>query len=218
MLKSICCFLTLITLFLPNYSVANLITNGDFNANSQQWHTSGNVSINNNIAYIATNQGYTPLNSSVISQGDDGTFSFANAISLTNDINWLIFDVKIDIFEDLLETNTSPFSDLLNINLYNELDPTGTTDLLFSSEQDLILTSHWSTLQLNVSALAGQNIALSFELFDENNHSDSIIQLDNVKFSTSPHSTPVPEPTTFFLLSLVIVVMINPKYKTNTIK
>ncbi|MBA6328245.1 PEP-CTERM sorting domain-containing protein [Colwellia sp. MB02u-6] len=211
MSKPIKSLLILITLFLSNNSIASLITNGDFQDNLQQWYSSGNVSATDNRALLTTDIGYFQSNISILAQGDDGTFSFTNSILLTTDIKWLIFDAKIDIFDDLLESDLSSFSEILRINLYDELDFTGASDLLFSSGSDFLVTNNWQTYQLDISALVGRSIALSFELLDENNKKDSIFQLDNIAFSANAISTPVPEPSTFILFTIATIFLRNCK-------
>jgi hypothetical protein len=206
MLKSIKYVLLSTVIFLSNNSIANLITNGDFQNNINGWYTSGGVNVVNDTVVLKTDIGYSPLNTSILAQGDDGTFSFLEPIILTNDIKWLTFDVKVKAFDDFLESGLSTFNDVLRINFYDELDFTGASDLLFSSDNYSFLNEQWQTVQLNVGSLSGHSIALSFELFDENNKLDSIFQLDNIAFTNGIISTPVSEPTTFILLFITIVL------------
>ena len=157
--------------------------------------------------------GSSTFNTAILAQGDDGAFSFLDPILLTNDIKWLTFDVKAEFFDDLYESGLSTFSDALRINLYDELDFTGASDLLFSSDNDFLVSNQWQVIQLDVSALAGRSIALSFELFDENNKLDAIFQLDNIAFSANAVSTPVPEPPTFILFTIAAIFLRNYKRK-----
>jgi hypothetical protein len=211
MLKTVKYLLLFTIFFLSNTTIASLIANGDFQDNLQQWYTSGNVSAVNNNAKLTTDTGYSPYNAAVLTQGDDGTFSFIKPILLTNEIKWFTFDMKVEFFDDFLESGLSSFSDVLRVNLYDELDFSGVSDLLFYSENDFLVTNNWQTFQLDVSLLAGRSIALSFELFDKNNQLDSIFALDNIAFSSHVNSTPVPEPSTFILLTISVILLRNCK-------
>lgn len=207
MLKAVKYLFLFTTFFLSNNTIAGLIANGDFQDNLQQWNVSGNVSAIDNSARLATGVGYSPLEDTHLMQGDDGTFSFFDPILLTNDIKWLTFDVKAEFFDDFLESGLSAFSDILRINLYDELDFTGASDLLFSSGSDFLVSNQWQTFQLDVSALEGRSIALSFDLLDENNKRDAIFQLDNIAFSANAVITPVPEPSTFILFTIAAIFL-----------
>jgi len=212
MLKAVKYLLLFTTFFLSNNTIAGLIANGDFQDGLQQWYSSGNISVIDNSAQLATNVGYSPFDDVTLIQGDDGTFSFFDPILLTNDIKWLTFDIKAEFFDDLLESGLSTFSDVLRINLYDELDFTGASDLLFSSGSDFLVSNQWQIIQLDVSDLAGRSIALSFDLLDENNKRDAIFQLDNIAFSANAVSTPVPEPSTFILFTIAAIFLRNCKH------
>ena len=211
MLKPIKYLLIFTILLLSNNSIASLITNGEFQNNINGWHTSGNVSVVSDNVVLKTDVGYSPFNTSILAQGDDGTFSFLEPITLTSDIKWLTFDIKVNVFDDFFESGLSTFDDVLRINLYDELDFSGASDLLFSSDNYSFLNTEWQTLQLDVGTLSGRSIALSFELFDENNQLDSIFELDNISFLGTAVSTPVSEPSTFLLLFMAIALIKNVK-------
>lgn len=191
--------------FIPHHSVASLITNGDFDSGLLNWHALGSVSINSNAVQISTEVGYTPFNRSAILQGDDGTFSFANAIQLTNDIKWLSFDAKVDSVDDFLETDFSAFNDYLVVSLFDEMDFTGAKDLFFYSEIDFVLMDTWLTFELDVSSLSGRTVALAFEVFDENNKSNSTFHIDNIQFSDKSRLMSVSEPKSPFVIILAVL-------------
>ena len=191
-------------LILPTCSFAGLITNGNFSSGLANWSTTGSVTVSNEVAQLTTGVGYSPFLVSSFIQGDDGSFSFPDAISLTSDSKWLLFDAKVDISDDLFESKSTSFEDYLTISLFDELDFTGASDSFFYSSVNFNLKNQWLSFALDISPMSGRSVALSFEAFDENNQSDSLFYIDNIRFSSISVTTSVSEPTTLFIIILPV--------------
>lgn len=183
---------------------ASSLVNGDFSAGGSLWidaSTSGAVSFSNGQAILQTGNNIDPF-SAVMVQGDDGFFSFSNPISLAGTINWLLFDVQIErIGTDSSETGSSVFSDALSANLYDSLD--SSFDLVPSQSVIAATTGIGSLFYtLDVSSLQGRDIALSFELADEDDGFNSRVILDNVRFTTV---VPIPSSLLMFLAGMPLL-------------
>ncbi len=176
--------------------------NGDFSAGGNLWNDasgSGSVSFGGGQAVLETGAGADPF-SAVIVQGDDGLFNFASPISLANDVNWLIFDVSFEnLGADSSENGTAFFTDALFVALYDALD--FTKDLILDPFIDSSVTAGFNQYALNVSALQGRDVALSFELSDEDDGFNSRVTLDNIQFA-STLAAPVPEPSSILLICI----------------
>lgn len=197
----------LLTAMLSLSAFATLI-NGNFGSDNG-WNdasATGSTNIVDGEAQLSTaSAGSSPF-SAVLMQGDDGFFTFTDPISLDIDINFLTFDIRFqDDGIDAGETGISIFADFLSVALYDELDFTGLSDLFFNSGDDFTQSTSWTTVTLDVSALAGHTIALSFELNDESDTRDTSAFLDNVMFSAQQ----VSEPASLILYSLGMLVLIS---------
>ncbi len=201
-------------LLLSSNTFALALVNGDFSSDLSGWNNAGatDATVNAGVAELSTQvgDGINPY-SSVLVQGDDGSFTFGSPVVLGADIETLIFDIRFDQFDDSLEAGFSSFDDSLTVALYDELDFSGSSDLIFSSGSDFSAESIWQTVELDVTALAGHTLALSFELFDESNGFDSTFYLDNINFlAAEPPPEPpvsVSEPSSLMLLLIGIVGM-----------
>ena len=179
--------------------------NGDFSSGGTLWNTiadNGSVNIAGGQAVLETFSGQSVLApAATLLQGDDGNFWSSLGVdpfTLAVDANWLLFDA---IFENLgrdgSESGGSLFSDALLVSLYDYDDVTGGMDLYFDPVIDSSVDGLLLSYALDVSSLKGRNIALSFELYDEDDLRDSRVTLDNVQFVAS---LPVPEPSALVLL------------------
>lgn len=184
-------------------------SSGDFST-IDGWNdasTSGTVLIDGGTATLSTGSGSADLFSASLVQGDDGSFIFPAPISLASDLLSLSFDVRLsNLGADLGEGDFSSFDDYLTVALYDAIDLT--FDTIFTSGVDFALSTSWATVTLNVSALAGREMALSFDLNDEANGRDSAVELDNVRF-VQPDLPPVdvPEPEAGVLMLMAAFVM-----------
>ncbi len=187
-------------------------TNGDFSAGTAGWtdaSATGSASVVAGQAQLDTGSGTDPY-SSVFVQGDDGFFSFPSPVSLDSSITYLNFDIAfIDLGVDSSETGSSPYSDFLSVFLYDAND-----SFLDIYNGPLVSTSFFgptmTTLQFDVSSLAGRDIAISFELSDENDGRDSRVLLDNISFTAEDDNVvpvPVPEPPVIYLLTAGLMLM-----------
>lgn len=184
-------------------------SSGDFST-IDGWNdasSSGAVIIDGSTATLSTGNGNADLFSASLVQGDDGNFSFPAPISLASDLLSLSFDVRLsDLGADLSEGDFSSFDDYLTVALYDATDMT--FDTIFTSGVDFALSTSWATVTLNVSALAGREMALSFDLNDEANGRDTAVELDNVRF-VQPDVPPVdvPEPKAGVLMLMAAFAM-----------
>lgn len=177
------------------------VVNGSFDTGLDGWQdysSTGSVTWDAGAAVLKTGMGSDPY-SAVLIQGDDGSFSFSNPVQLPGNVLRIEFDLWLMGQEaDATETGTSLFSDFLSLNIYDALD--FAFDLQFAS---LPLTWGITRVSLDISVLAGRDVALSFELSDEDDGFNTWLGIDNVKLVTRPNNpTPVPEPGTLGLLSM----------------
>jgi len=179
------------------------VVNGGFEAGLDGWQDysgTGFVTWEAGAAVLNTGEGTDPY-SAILVQGDDGNFSFTNPIQLPDSVLRLEFDLWLLGQEaDATESGTGFFSDFLSLNIYDALD--WTFDMQFAA---LPLSWEITRVSLDISALAGRDVALSFELADEDDGFNIWLALDNVTLVTealNPAPTPVSEPGTLGLLTL----------------
>ena len=201
--------LGLLSYFLAFQVLAMPITNGDFSAGLTEWNnasSTGTVTDVSGVAQLDTGTGDDPF-SAVLVQGDDGFFTFGSPINLGVDDLFLNFDVNfLDLGIDSSELGTSFFSDYLSIALYDADDITGSSDLIFEPGIDNTLTG-WTRFNLDVSSLVGHNIALSFELSDQDDGFNSRALLDNISFTkVADVIVSVPEPNSIALVGLGLLL------------
>ncbi len=205
MIHKTCIILCLMLLAGPVFSVP--FSNGDFSAGAASWvdaSATGSASVVGGQAQLDTGLGSDPY-SSVFVQGDDGFFSFGSPVSLDSSVNYLNFDVAfIDLGADTFETGNSSYSDFLRISLYDLIDPSW--DIYIDPLVDIGLGSTMVTLQFDVSSLAGRDIALSFELSDENDGRNSRVLLDNITFTTGGVVS-VSAPSVIYLMLIGLILM-----------
>lgn len=188
-------------------------TNGDFSSGSTGWNdasSTGTASVVSGQAQLDTGAG-TDLFSAVLVQGDDGFFNFSNPISLDASVNYLNFDVAfVDLGVDGSESGGSFFTDALFVYLYDALD--FSKDLFIDPLVDISFGSTLTRLHFDVSSLAGRDVALSFELADENDGRNSRVLIDNITFtSTINGNVSVPEPPMVLLIATGLVGLIGIK-------
>ena len=208
-------FLKLIrTAILPLFLIAAPafsapLSNGDFNT-QDSWNDgsfSGSAAIESGIAVLATGAGSDPF-SAALFQGDDGSFSFTDAISIGSDIVGLSFDVKKSLSHAVDEALTQ-FTDTLTVSIYDAFNPAADAFFLgdgSAAPGSFSVTEQWSNIQLDISALAGNFVALAFELSDELDGFDTTIYLDNIRF-TKADVIAVSEPSSFALIALGLLAL-----------
>jgi len=117
------------------------------------------------------------LFSAVLAQGDDGSFSFSAPVQLSPQTSKFEFSLwLINKVGDTTEAGTSSFPDSFSVSFYDSLD--STLDLIFG---ELDFTTG-GLISLDVSALAGRDVAISFELRDEDDGFNVQIGIDNLVF------------------------------------
>lgn len=181
-------------------SSAALLQNGTFDSGLQSWtdaSETGQVAWQNDKAVMSTGAGSSPY-SSIFVQGDDGWFTFDDPVLVPGDALFIEFDAAmISRQADATESGNSFFDDVFSLNIYDALD--WDYDLL----NTVALTDTVQTFSFDVTSLIGRDVALSFELADEDDGFNSWVSLDNVAFFSRP-ATSVPEPSAFILMMLGI--------------
>ncbi len=202
---------SLLTVMLVSSSVpafAVPFANGDFSSGMTGWNgtiSPGTVLVLGGEAQLATGAGSDPY-SAVLVQGDDGSFMFPSPITLDSNDQFLNFDVSfLDLGIDGSESGGSLNTDALTIAMYDALD--FNYDKLFAPGIDITLGSGWTQFSIDISSLAGRDVALSFELADENDGRDSRVKIDNVTFTGAVVQN-APEPASVLLLALGIMLMV----------
>lgn len=182
----------------PRASLAVPFVNGDFAGGLAGWNAvpdNGSVVAAGGAAELDTGPGVSPF-SAILLQGDDGAFTFSPPLSLGASDFFLVFDVAFfDLGADGSES-TGLFTDSLAVVVYDALDPA--LDLVFADVAALFDPGPRQVV-LDVSPLVGRDVALSFELSDEDDGRDSRVRLDNVFFTDTPPAT-VAEPGSLALL------------------
>ncbi len=195
-------------LLFSSQAPAGLI-NGDFSSGTTAWvdaSISGAASVSGSRAQLDTGPGVESF-SSVLVQGDDGFFNFPSPISLDASVTYLNFDVGfLDLGADVTETGPYSGPDSLFVNLYHATNPG--SDIYIDPLVDASIGAAMRRLHFDVSSLAGEEIALSFELSDENDGRNSRVYLDNITFTAQKDVIiSVPEPSMLLLLSSGILLM-----------
>ena len=196
-------FIVISLLFVSSMANANLIANGSFDSGTTSWHDAsgnGNVSFGSGVAILNAGNGTDPF-SSILVQGDDGSFSFSSPISITANFSLLSFDAWIGSNNiDSSESGTSSFSDSFNVAVYDAFD--NAFDLtLFEISIDKSLTN----FTLDLSSLIGRKVAFSFELADENDGYNLAVGIDNVLLKSAASTIPEPSILLLMLAGLVMV-------------
>jgi hypothetical protein len=199
----------------PVYAIP--FTNGDFSSGLSGWNDAsftGSVSESGGIAQLDTGAGADPF-SAIIVQGDDGFFNFNSPISLQADNLYLNFDVQFaDLGADMLESGASFFTDYLSVIVYDAVN--FFDDLVLDPGVDVTTGSDWQRINLDVSSLIGHDVALSFELNDQDDGRDSRVLLDNISFTSTPETIDtiaVPEPNTIFLFAVGVLLLVTTRQR-----
>lgn len=187
------------TIALSNAVFATPIVNGTFDADLSGWSTvsnGGTVEWGGGTAVLSTGPDVAAY-SSILVQGDDGTFTFGNALLLSAGDDFLKFDAVFNTLSaDALESGGG-FTDNLQVWLYDATDSSGASDHLFATIDALISGSSFS---FDLSSFIGQSVAFSFVLNDENDGSDSKVTLDNIRIEQRSVTNAIPLPGTLFLV------------------
>ena len=188
------------TAVFAQQALAAPLLNGSFD-DASAWvdvSYSGSTDISGGVASLSTGAGTDPF-SAVLVQGDDGFFSFSNPVSVPTDALTLSFDVRMDQVVAGDESGFG-FGDFLTVALYDAMDFSYDT-FFFGDGFDFSVDSLWTTVSLDISALAGRDLAISFELTDEDDGFDSTVFLDNVEIAGLP-PVQVSEPGSLVLMIL----------------
>lgn len=205
-------FAMILLLALPAKAVS--FENGDFSFGNSLWtdaSVSGSLLFANGQASLQTGNGVGAF-STVMVQGDDGSFSFSNPVSLGANINWLLFDASFEsLGVDGTEAGNSPFFDSLYINLYDSIN--SSLDLFLNPVINSTLDgAGFASYALAISPLQGRDVAISYELADENDGVNSRVMIDNVRLVSSLSDTtvlnPVPVPLSVGWLLFVTLPLV----------
>ncbi len=175
-----------------------VLVNGDFSAGLTGWTSltdNGTVTTVGGEGILETGTG-TSLFSAELVQGDDGSFGFATALSLPADIVALEFDATFtDLGAEAEDAAPGLFVDALDVSVFDSLD--FSLDLIFTDVLTA-LSPGPDSISLNVSSLAGRDVAVFFTLRDEIDNRNSRVAIDNVQFVAA---VPAPAPGTVVLLT-----------------
>ncbi|TAK65239.1 hypothetical protein, partial [Methylobacter sp.] len=163
---------------LSNAVSATPIVNGTFDTDLSGWSAvsnGGDAQQAAGQAVLSTGDNVAPY-SSVLVQGDDGSFSFANPIVLGAGDDFFKFDAFFTtLAEDVLESGVGS-SDNLQVWLYDEFD-SGLDTLIATIDASTV----GSSFSFNLSSFIGRSVAFSFELNDEDDGHNSQVALDNIR-------------------------------------
>ena len=178
------------------------IINPDFEAGLDGWNdlsSTGTVITNGSVAEFTGGDG-VGLFSAVLVQGDDGSFSFSAPIQLSAQVSKFEFSLwLINKIGDTNETGSSSFADSFSVFIYDSLD--SALDLFFG---ELDFTAG-GLISLDISALAGRDVAISFELRDEDDGFNVRIGLDNLVLV---ESTSVSESSSVILIVIGLLSLV----------
>lgn len=178
------------------------IINPNFEDGLDGWNnlsSTGTVIANSGVAEFAGGDGALPF-SAVLTQGDDGSFSFSAPIQLSPQVSRLEFSLwLISKVSDLTESGTGSFADSFTVSFYDSLD--GAFDLYF---RELDFTAG-SLISLDVSALAGRDVAISFELHDEDDGFNVQVGLGNLLLK---ERVSVPESSIMILIVIGLLSLV----------
>ncbi len=177
--------------------------NGDFSATPPEtaWNTvqgtdsPGTASFNTGSAVLSTGQTADPYSVSII-QGDDGSFSFAAPITLSANVKTLQFNASFARSFNPSESVGS-FMDNLSVHIYDKL---GTVPDMNEFVIDANAVS--GSFAYGVSAFAGREVALSFELSNENDGYFSSATIKNIQFIGA-----VPEPEEWVMMMMGVALV-----------
>lgn len=176
-----------------------------------EMHLVGNSFLNNGVLNLNTNnKAYdTPPNAGAFSVlGDDGGFTFTNALSLPDNVRFFSFTASLSSFSAAAgtEPGTSKFADTFSVAIYDSVSQAH--DKIFADSVDFNLSTSLISFSLDISAFQGREFALSFELFDENNGFDSQVIVSSACFASSSGAcvSEVPLPITGFWGMLVALL------------
>ncbi len=138
--------------------------------------------------------------SALLVQGDDGSFSFSTPIQLNAHASKFEFSLwLINKFDDETETGGSLYGDRFSVVFYDSLD--SAFDLFFHG-LDFTLGG---LISLDVSALAGRDVAISFELRDEDDGFNVKVGVDNLVFI---ERATVPESSSLILIIIGLLSLV----------
>lgn len=178
------------------------IINPNFEDGLDGWNdlsSTGTVIANGSFAEFTGGDGDMPF-SAVLTQGDDGSFSFSAPVQLSPQASKFEFSLwLINKVDDFSETGTGSFSDYFTVSFYDSLDIA--FDLFFG---ELDFTAG-GLISLDVSSLAGRDVAISFELHDEDDGFNVQIGLGNLLVI---ERTSVPESSSLILIVIGLLSLV----------
>ncbi|WP_394224272.1 PEP-CTERM sorting domain-containing protein [Alteromonas gracilis] len=184
---------------------ATLINNGDFSSGLNGWNDgsfTGSVTENGGQAILSSGDSFDPF-AAVLTQGDDGSFLFDSPIMVASNVSMLSVDAAlVSTLLDPTELGGSAFSDTLFLAIYDAADVT--FDAAFEIPA---LGNVAETFLFDMSDWLGREIAISFELADEDDGFNRSYSVDNVffTFNNTPVSVPEPESFIMFLVGLTLL-------------
>lgn len=190
---------------LGSTSMASIV-NGDFSGGSTGYfvlESNGLVTFSADQVMLETGAGAEPFTASLF-QGDDGTFSFASAITVPDTALFFAFDlVGFDQTAATDEDGSSFFTDGFSVALFDALD----LNLdIYSDYYDA--GTAFGQILIDVTSLQGRMIAFAVDLFDENDGFDTTVTLDNFQFVLETTTgDPVPLPAAVWLGAFGFAVM-----------
>lgn len=199
--------MALVCLMAAQVGLAGPLLNGNFDGGPGwlDYSSSGSATIDAGIARLETAAG-TDLFSATLLQGDDGGFSFESSVTVPATALRLEFDVRAEHQVDPTEGGAAPFRDTFSISLYDAIDPA--FDRLFTGDGfDFSVTALWTRVALDVTSLASREIAIWFDLSDEDDGFDTAVLLDNVAFVVDEPPVTVAEPGTLSVLLLGLLML-----------
>ncbi len=191
---------------LAGNSASAGLYNPDFELGLDGWSdlsVGGAVAVDAGVATLAAGADAS-TSSAVITQGDDGSFSFLTPVAIPELARQFEFDLWLLGNEaDSTETGASIFSDSLTLFIFDMAD--ASLDHIFTAlEFSSTLTHH----SFDISALAGRSVAFSFQLADEDNGFNLSLGIDNLKILTEEPPVSLPESNSLVLLLLGFAALV----------
>ena len=186
------------SLWFSTAAHATIISNGDFSSGLDEWNdlsSTGSVTESGGQVILSSGDNFDPF-AAVLVQGDDGSFLFNSPIIVGLNVSMLSVDVSVvSTLIDPTEQGLSTFTDTLFLAIYDA------ADVNFDAAFEIpVLGNVAETFLFDMSDWLGREIAISFELADEDDGFNNSFSVDNVFFTYNNTSVSVPEPKSFIML------------------
>lgn len=189
----------------PWASASPILSNGDFSEGLDSWEISsgtGEEKAQEDGALLSTGQGADFFSISLV-QGDNGLFLFDNPVPLPEETLSLNFDARLySRSVDSSETGAARFDDSFSVSVYDSVDSLRDERFL-----DIPLAESVEHHSYDISALAGRNVAFSFDLIDEDDGFNTSVWLDNVFVELDQTDVTVDEPSSIALLICALLAL-----------